>query len=373
MPVNPLLRSSALLQKLYDREIGVYCHLFPALRKLRAQAGLSNVEVPFDVPDIYYVSLQRSSAEYGVERPAVLVMEDLRIQEFQMVDKRVGCSYEQAKATMTTLANFHALSIALVRQWKTSTGQLALPEHLQFLKQKAKFDEMGPTLAAINLPVFHEVMRRMGHREAAAWFEKETKNLAITMAAGEASPLDCILHGDCWNNNIMYRYEQGKPVEVRLFDWQILKLDHPVMDLVVYLFTSTSHEVRTEHQTNLLAHYFTILNGSLHMLGIHLDREGYTEEHFQREVKMRLKSVMCLSIMFLNNMLSTEILSVVDNADKCETDHISTTHYKDVDHLFEDIMKKLEETKLTVEEVLENQLLCDRVSGLVLEMYAAHQ
>ncbi|CRK88710.1 CLUMA_CG002678, isoform A, partial [Clunio marinus] len=42
-----------------------------------------------------------------------------------------------------------------------------------------------------------------------------------------AEPYAVICYGDSWNNNIMYRCENGIAVEVRLLDWQVMRYASP--------------------------------------------------------------------------------------------------------------------------------------------------
>ena len=117
---------------MYDREIGCYRHLHALLKQLRAAAGVTDAEVPLDVPELYYANLKGES-ETG---DTVLVMENLKIQGYEMSDKLVGCTYEQANVTLTALANYHSLSIAFMRTLATSSGDYQLPENLKFILDK---------------------------------------------------------------------------------------------------------------------------------------------------------------------------------------------------------------------------------------------
>jgi len=89
MPKNPFMRASAVSQRLYNREVGIYEKFHSLLRNLRTEKSLRDEEVPLNVPHIYYTNLSADEAE---DAPSVLVMEDLKIQGFYMVDKMVSYS-----------------------------------------------------------------------------------------------------------------------------------------------------------------------------------------------------------------------------------------------------------------------------------------
>ena len=43
---------------------------------------------------------------------------------------------------------------------------------------------------------------------------------------------------------MMYRYDnEGQVVEMKLVDWQITRLGHPVKDMIHFLFNSTSEKL----------------------------------------------------------------------------------------------------------------------------------
>lgn len=55
----------------------------------------------------------------------------------------------------------------------------------------------------------------------------------------------------------LIRYEQsiGKPIEIRLLDWQIARYASPACDISHYIFCCTTKALRDEHYDNLLKIY----------------------------------------------------------------------------------------------------------------------
>ena len=64
-------------------------------------------------------------------------------------------------------------------------------------------------------------------------------------------------HGDCWLNNIMFRYDEdtGKPVEVVFIDLQYTRENDPCSDLASFIYTSTSVTTRQAYLDELLQLY----------------------------------------------------------------------------------------------------------------------
>ncbi len=67
-------------------------------------------------------------------------------------------------------------------------------------------------------------------------------------------PLRIICHGDCWSNNLMFRYdsETGKPCEVILVDLQLPVETCVVNDLVYVTYACTDLELRENHTDELI-------------------------------------------------------------------------------------------------------------------------
>ena len=159
-----MLRTTALEQKVYEREISSYCHYLPLLRQIRSDAGLSSTDIPLDVPEIYYSKLDQPEKE-GDANVTVLVMEELNTQGFRMADVRVGCTAEEAQLTLSTLANYHALSIMLLRKHRNPDGSYSLPDTLHYALRPVTFCQMTHVMVSKNLPIIVALLRHLEHEE----------------------------------------------------------------------------------------------------------------------------------------------------------------------------------------------------------------
>ena len=122
----------------------------------------------------------------------------------------------------------------------------------------------------------------------------------------DAGALSCVLHGDAWSNNVLYRYENEKseqPSEIALVDWQYAAIGHPSMDILFYLLSSTSSPMRHRYFDQLLVEYFTTLKLALGKLGIDLDSEGYNFNQFKIETKQHAVWAMCTNFFILPILL----------------------------------------------------------------------
>ena len=164
LPGNSMMRATANELNAHNREIGTYCHLFPLLRQIRDQAGLTNEDLPLDVPEIYYTNLD-GKKENDEENSTVVVMEELSSQGFAMIDKHVGSSLEEAEVVLTALANFHALSFMLLRQYKNGDGSYSLPPSIEFVNPEGGLENLVVSTLTSNIPVHIKMLKHFGHEK----------------------------------------------------------------------------------------------------------------------------------------------------------------------------------------------------------------
>ena len=79
---------------------------------------------------------------------------------------------------------------------------------------------------------------------------------------------DVLLHGDCWSNNLMFRYDTitGKPAQVIFIDLQLCHEGDPFKDLNYSLYANTTQELRQKHLTSLLHLYYDKFEEICHRL-----------------------------------------------------------------------------------------------------------
>ena len=151
----------AMTMKVHDREIAMYGGLFPQLQKLKNEAGLSADQVPLDVPNSYYVNVDESDG-----KGTVIVMEELKGPGFVMVDKVNGCDFEHAKLSLTSLAHFHALTIAFLRKHITREGEkIVHPPEADFLNHPAPREMVSIEMIRPPLDMAVKLMRHVGRED----------------------------------------------------------------------------------------------------------------------------------------------------------------------------------------------------------------
>lgn len=180
-----------------------------------------------------------------------------------MMDRRTDAlTANHVKLVMQTIGKFHAISFAMKDQepekLKELTSDLneillrtAQPEMVDFFKM------LGKTLInAVDKDLADKVEKALANDPLA---------VAVDCVSGmNAEPYAVICHGDCWSNNTMFKHnEQKTPIEVSLIDWQISRYASPVTDLLYYLFSCTTKELRDNHYDEFLRIYHESLSNHL--------------------------------------------------------------------------------------------------------------
>lgn len=192
----------------------------------------------------------------------------------------------------------------------------------------------------------------------AEWLDDDFNNNAEKALTpeplAEAEPIICVLHSDCWNNNLLYRYgnDAERPLGVRIIDWQIIRLGHPVFDFLQFLYSSTSAELRAEHMPEFLDRYYNTLESALILLQCPIFEEhGYTRARFMEDVQKRMRFALYYSFIMLPAMNDTAFADVVEkgkNEDFAEGQDLpemfDAEKYKDIS---------------SSDKILANKVLCE--------------
>ncbi|KAK8719992.1 hypothetical protein OTU49_013642 [Cherax quadricarinatus] len=133
----------------------------------------------------------------------VLLMENIKIQGYNTVDKRKGLDFEHLKVCIEHIARLHALSHAFYRE-KDFRNKYpcfqSTSEHLKFLK---------PVLDAM-LDIAIAFLRTLNDKKDVTQRLEACKQSLLDKYSAillDGESITCLNHGDCWINNIMYRYK----------------------------------------------------------------------------------------------------------------------------------------------------------------------
>lgn len=122
-------------------------------------------------------------------------------------------------------------------------------------------------------------------------------------------------HGDLWINNIMVKFQNGKPVGTKFVDFQNPRYTSPVMDLFFLLWTSVRIDVLEDHLDDLLQFYHENFNKNLQQLKC--DTSPFTLEKLLEEIKL-VTSTELVHVMFFVTFV---VLAKKNNSEENKLPH----------------------------------------------------
>lgn len=192
-----------------------------------------------------------------------LIFEDLCVQGFTTIDRRTEeVTFDHLQLVMRSLGKLHAISFALKDQQPDKFNELASNLSEVFVRNDDPHLRMCFTKQA---ELAFEAVSGEGDAFLLAKVKKFYEREAIDIGADCLNPeltgdATVIAHGDAWQNNTMFRYDNnGKPIEVSLLDWQTVRVSSPVIDIIYYIFCCTTKELRDKCYDDLLRIYYDSL------------------------------------------------------------------------------------------------------------------
>ncbi|XP_019626366.1 PREDICTED: uncharacterized protein LOC109471476 [Branchiostoma belcheri] len=197
------------------------------------------------LPKCYFAATDPSSMV------SVRVMENLKSQGFSIKANRQLLSREEMMLAAGALAQLHGLSHRL----ELREG-VPLPEKYDWIMTQSDIsDEMMDRVTyQYQIAVKAFAAAFPDQVDLVARLEKlELKELLLN--EGLSSRLKVVNHAECWINNIMFKYTESVPTDVKLVDWQSPRYLPPTYDLTLLFLCNTSWDVFHNHRDAILAHY----------------------------------------------------------------------------------------------------------------------
>ncbi|XP_044755969.1 uncharacterized protein LOC123314723 [Coccinella septempunctata] len=258
------------------RETHVYSKVFPALLQLLTE---SNSEYKLEnVAKIYLIN-----REYQHE---TMIMGDLRKEGYRLWNKRKPMNLEHIKTVLSNYGKYHASSMAL-RVRKPEVFKELTSDMENMFKHFLNDEEIRKLFREYVEDALN-VLKESGLDDI---FEKlkdlPVNVLEVLSKTVEVEDRVIITHGDCWINNMMFKYESSEslePLGICFLDFQLSALGSPASDLSYYLYTSCDEDTITNQFDQLLQFYYDSLASTLRNLGLNPD-EIFTYQKLRQHWK----------------------------------------------------------------------------------------
>ncbi|KAK7082820.1 hypothetical protein SK128_022979 [Halocaridina rubra] len=236
-------------QLMFLKEFDFFVSLVPDLNSELHDAGKSYLRVP----NCFYTSKLK-----GKE---VMYMEDLRNRSFRKSNKKRGFNSGHTILVMEEIARLHASSVLLQKRYPESdlTTKYKLLS-VDFPNLQSHHKDYVSNILTWGIESSLVLLRNAGgHEKAVDWITRHKASVMDVMEdmVQRTSTFDVLCHGNCWNNNILFRYDSnGEPVDVMLLDFQRSRMASLATDLNYFLLMSLNGDTRQHGTETFLEKYF---------------------------------------------------------------------------------------------------------------------
>ncbi|CAL4061384.1 unnamed protein product [Meganyctiphanes norvegica] len=191
-----------------------------------------------------------------------LIMNDLRLDNFKMVDRKLGLDLSHTIVALRELGRYHAA-------WKLLKGKTPEKEMLVrypylAIKSWQNFpDEMDDEVdgwfqGSVNNTV--KLLKTVtGYEKAIKWLEtiKPDFKKVFIEQQNSSEQFAVLTHGDYWSNNMLFRYDsEGCPCDIIMLDLANYTHSSLATDLNYLLFCSMDGNTRKTHLSTFLSAYY---------------------------------------------------------------------------------------------------------------------
>ncbi|CAH2985983.1 unnamed protein product [Chilo suppressalis] len=253
-PTDERYRASGAVTRMFAREMYVYSTLLTNYRKFL-------LDYPSDLqyasPKCYYIC-----EDFCKE---VIVMQNMCAEGYKTYVDKVFLDHDHMIESLKALAIFHSLSFVLNERDPSHYDEAAKMFPPLMEKYNKRFVE-------VILDRLEKVIELFENTEYLTLLTELKTNLVKYLEAATLSTWKlCICHGDVWKENILYKYENHKPVSACLIDYQTTRICSAAFDTLYLITISSDTNLRRAHYKNFLDIYYEQLAKALRSAGIDPD------------------------------------------------------------------------------------------------------
>lgn len=242
LPTDPKWLELALADGSDEREINFYSIALPGLLEVIP-------EFEENVCKIYHGSVRPADAAKGLPKASILIMEDLKSIDYEMMN--FSGDSRAVNSLITCLTRYHVGSLAV----EACKGK-PMPELYPFMQggdknftiQMKKFCDDG------YVPLRELLSSEGVSNEVIECYEKlqPYTEVMVNIIDDKSKTAPCMVHGDIWPPNTQVH----NSLPIKLIDWQLVGYRNPTIDLInsIYLILP-QEELNLENVRRLVKLY----------------------------------------------------------------------------------------------------------------------
>ncbi|CAH1101893.1 unnamed protein product [Psylliodes chrysocephalus] len=288
-------RKVAPIRRAYLREIYLYENVFVVFKKYQDDHNIADT---FDC----YAKIYESST---VEENECLILENLKVKGYQLWNRKIYMNTEHISAVLKEYGKFHAISMAM--RHKNVELYEKLTEDIKvgiWLEKDETWDARVKYIKSV-MVVGHEAVK--DSTDLKEFLKKVEDSLPDLIHKELRTPeyQQALVHGDCWCNNIMFKYEneldKTKPSSLRIVDWQISSENSPAFDFCYFFLIHSTKEVLDDYQSYMKLYYESF---SQHLKSFDCDpNEVFPYARFEKHVNRYMLYGMFISFVIMRIMI----------------------------------------------------------------------
>lgn len=269
-PQSEMLIEFSRRSGIFTREGTYFDGVVPIMKAISG----GRIDVPLPV---CYVAI------YGGAKDAI-VMEDLTEGGYRTPEPRFlseGMDLNHCRVAMERLGRLHGLAIAAERSLAPEAGGW-LRKFPPFSREVCFYEAReGEAPSPLTGMVENAVQTILVLSKELEGLPREAENSGKLKSVLEGLwPTLCRLvhldpggcnvpcHGDCWMNNLMFKYDgNGLAVDAKFVDLQVTRYCHPIIDVLYFVYLSTTRSFRESHLDSLLDEYYSSMAETLNVVG----------------------------------------------------------------------------------------------------------
>ncbi|XP_075981977.1 uncharacterized protein LOC142980465 [Anticarsia gemmatalis] len=239
----------------FQNEHVMYTEVLPKFVQLQKDAG---------VPEEDQFKYAKCYGSYTEKLKEIMVFEDLKALNYIMMDRFEPLPKDCIKSVLKNLAVLHSLSYVCrekdpeaYNNYKSKLHDVRslidgpTGEQMRVYLQLTEDD----TLAILEDPALVDIVKGK--------ISSSLSDAAKLAKADVDNQYNVIIQGDAWTNNLMFKFEDGKPPTSIMVDYQLSKSCCPMFDLMYMIFNGSDHETRKHHYYDWIDYYHSEVGKSL--------------------------------------------------------------------------------------------------------------
>ncbi|GJQ85191.1 hypothetical protein Trydic_g13035 [Trypoxylus dichotomus] len=277
----------------FKKEIAIYKVFIPELNAYGKENGIKGFITSTAKCFGARISLDCNSEI--VDNDAVLLLENLKTEGYVVCNRYDGFDEECARVLLVNLATMHAAVIGYRHEKPLDFEKKMLP-HLSKAFAFNITDYFCENFGNSVKNACSKNPKCIPHLSKIDTALRELNYFNKNPVKGK-SIYTTLTHNDFWVNNILVKFEKGRPVAVKVIDYQIIEFSSLAHDVIFFLYSSVNTELLEEKIDDLIRFYYDKFIETL--ISLKQDVSEYSFESMMEEFAIIAKDAQFSHIMYM--------------------------------------------------------------------------